>query len=53
MTAEWKDRFYWHEIADRTRGILIGMGILLFIFAATVAFILGVNDESEPRQNQD
>ena len=28
-------------------GILIGMGILLFIFAATVAFILGVDDESE------
>lgn len=28
-------------------GILIGAGILLFIFAATVAFILGVNDESE------
>jgi uncharacterized membrane protein len=28
-------------------GILMGMGILLFIFAATVAFILGVDDESE------
>ena len=28
-------------------GILIGMGILLFIFAATVAFILGVDDESQ------
>lgn len=28
-------------------GILIGMGIFLFIFAATVAFILGVDDESE------
>jgi uncharacterized membrane protein len=28
-------------------GILMGMGVLLFIFAATVAFILGVDDESE------
>ena len=28
-------------------GILIGMGVLLFIFAATVAFLLGVDDESE------
>lgn len=28
-------------------GILMGMGILLFIFAAAVAFIFGVDDESK------
>ena len=30
-------------------GILMGMGVLLFVLAAAVAFFLGDIDESEPR----
>lgn len=39
------------EVLTLVGGILIGMGTLLFIFAAAVAFLLGVSDEPESRED--
>ncbi len=35
------------ELLTLVGGVLIGMGTLLFIFAATVAYLLGASDEPE------
>ena len=37
------------ELMTLLGGILMGMGVLLFVLAAAVAFFLGDIDESEPR----
>ena len=37
------------ELMTLVGGIMIGMGSLLFVLAAGVAFFLGDIDESEPR----
>lgn len=39
------------ELITLIGGIMIGMGVMLFLFAIAVAYFLGVLDEPESGQN--